>query len=292
MTPEQVGVREEEADADGRERRQAEDLPLPHEHEREREEAGHREPRPRHPELEARGGREEEREEDDVRRAEVHGAALAGDGERDRDLFEEARLFLDDVARRAEGDGPDVHPRHDRRDERDPPELLEERDEPETREREGRELRDVRHRAHADELEAHAHERRQPGDDDEQVRPADPHDGQREPDRGHERRQDEQRDHREIGAVRKLGQALGERAVGHESCEQPRERERAPAADQYGGCSAHQGPSALKAFQNVVFAAWSSSEASMSGVTSTSTVGVKRWSVPTESVEIGSASGK
>ena len=49
---------------------------------------------------------------------------------------------------------------------------------------------------------------------------------------------------------------------------------------QYGGSSAHHGPSALKAFQNAVFAAWSSSAASMSGVTSASIVGVKRRTTP------------
>ena len=52
-------------------------------------------------------------------------------------------------------------------------------------------------------------------------------------------------------------------------------------AHQYGGCSAHQGPSALKAFQKAVFAGASSSASSMSGVTSAWIVGVKRWSAPT-----------
>src|SRR5262249_16504130 len=48
----------------------------------------------------------------------------------------------------------------------------------------------------------------------------------------------------------------------------------APADRQYGGSAAHQSPSDLKAFQKAVFAACSSSEASTSGTTSASTVGV------------------
>ena len=51
------------------------------------------------------------------------------------------------------------------------------------------------------------------------------------------------------------------------------------------------GPSALKAFQNAVFAAWSSSAASMSGVTSASIVGVKRRTTPGSASASGSASG-
>ena len=58
-------------------------------------------------------------------------------------------------------------------------------------------------------------------------------------------------------------------------------RTRRPARAQYGGSSAHQGPSALKAFQKRVFAGCSSSDSSMSGTKSASIVGVKRCSSPT-----------
>src|SRR5207249_6361379 len=58
------------------------------------------------------------------------------------------------------------------------------------------------------------------------------------------------------------------------------EDRRRPPTIQYGGSSAHQGPSALKAFQNRVFAGCSSSDSSMSGTTSAWIVGVKRASSP------------
>ena len=57
---------------------------------------------------------------------------------------------------------------------------------------------------------------------------------------------------------------------------------------QYGGCPDHQGPSALKAFQKPVFADWSSSDSSTSGVTSASIVGVNRWSTPSAAGSSGS----
>ena len=65
----------------------------------------------------------------------------------------------------------------------------------------------------------------------------------------------------------------GDRSVDDERDHQPDEREGPPPA-QYGGCSTHQGPRALKAFQNRVFASWSSSDSSTSGVTSAAIVGV------------------
>ena len=205
-----------------------------------REEPGHAEPAPADTKAESRSGREEEREEDDVGRAKVHAAAIR-EREGDRDALEEPRLLFDDVAGRPECHGPDVHPRDDHRDERDPPELLEERDEPEAGERERRELRHVRGRFGSDEVEPDPRERRDSGDDDEEMRPPRVHDGEREPDRRHERGHDEERDDGEVDAGREVGEPVGDCAVDDERCEQPGERERAPAADQYGGCSPTRG---------------------------------------------------
>ena len=79
-----------------------------------------------------------------------------------------------------------------------------------------------------------------------------------------------------LGQLREIG---GDGAEDHERPAQARVRARGRGrARQYGGCSDHQGPSALKASQNAVFAACSSSDASTSGVTSASIVGVNRWS--------------
>src|SRR5207245_9439519 len=69
----------------------------------------------------------------------------------------------------------------------------------------------------------------------------------------------------------------------------PESRQRAPA--QYGGVWLHHSPSTLKAFQNAVFAGCSSSDSSMSGVTSPWIVGVSSWSSPSTSAS-SRASGK
>ena len=68
-------------------------------------------------------------------------------------------------------------------------------------------------------------------------------------------------------------------------------RRRGSAPAQYGGVWLHHSPSTLKAFQNAVFAGCSSSDSSMSGVTSPWIVGVSSWSSPSTSVS-SRASGK
>src|SRR5204862_7831686 len=58
------------------------------------------------------------------------------------------------------------------------------------------------------------------------------------------------------------------------------EEARGPGRRQYGGNSAHQGPRALKAFQNFVLDGCSSSDVSMFGTYRACTAGVHSWSVP------------
>ncbi len=82
-----------------------------------------------------------------------------------------------------------------------------------------------------------------------------------------ERRKHDHGVERDVEPGRKSGEMARAGSVGDEQDEQRGERRRPPTA-QYGGCSAHHGPRALKAFQNAVFAGASSSASSMSGVTS------------------------
>ena len=103
--------------------------------------------------------------------------------------------------------------------------------------------------------------------------------GQSEPRYGERERQHQQRDDEDIRPVAELGKRAGAGVPGDEGHENGGER-RSPPARQYGGSCAHHGPSALKAFQNAVFAACSSSAESMSGVTIASIVGVKRRTTP------------
>ena len=106
---------------------------------------------------------EEEREEQHVRNPEVRGAALAGNGEREREVLEHARVVMDDRVRRAAPDGVRVDPGDDQRDDDDPRRLLEEVEEQPAGERRGAELRERRRALPADhgedDGEDDAHER-------------------------------------------------------------------------------------------------------------------------------------
>ena len=62
-------------------------------------------------------------------------------------------------------------------------------------------------------------------------------------------------------------------------------------AYQYGGSASYHSPRARNASQNARFEAWSSSDSSMAGTTSTSIVGVRCWTRPTSS-STGAASGR
>ena len=205
-------------------------------------------------------------------------AVSPGRREGDRDLLEDPGPLLDDVLRRTGGDGPDVDPRDEHRDERDPPQLLEEREEPEAREREARQLGDVGGRVGSDQRESDGEDSGRDREPDERQRPQ-ASERECEPDGGRKRREDDDGMERDVDSGRQTGEATGDRAVDREDDEERTERRRATPA-QYGGCSAHQGPSALKAFQKAVFAGASSSASSISGVTSASIVGVYRWIAP------------
>ena len=227
-------------------------------------------------------------------------AVSPGVRERDRDALEEPRA----AARRRSCVGPAATDQmsthgHERGDEGDPPELLEELKEPEAeRARSTRAWRRSKRTAAG----RRARGRRSRG------RARAPPPGARAPARAPCQRKQRARSQRDESpadearritrrrrAKRELGQLRGEqrrdRAVRDE---RPAERARARASvarSQYGGCSAHQGPSALKAFQKRVFAACSSSDSSMSGVTSASIVGVNRWISPPRSGRAGRRAG-
>ena len=111
-------------------------------------------------------------------------------------------------------------------------------------------------------------------EDDQLDRPQ-PSQRQGEPDRGGERREHDDSVEGDVDARREAWQMRRYGRIPDEADEDDAERG-GPAPAQYGGCSAHQGPSALNAFQNAVFAGASSSASSTSGVTSAWIVGVKR----------------
>src|SRR5213083_2050979 len=98
--PQQVGVRQQEAERDARQRRKPGEVAPDREDEREPEAEGHPDPRPADAETEARRGAEEEREEEDVGRAEMRRALLARHPEGHGEILEEPRLLRDDVLRR------------------------------------------------------------------------------------------------------------------------------------------------------------------------------------------------
>src|SRR5262249_41025188 len=93
----------------------------------------------------------------------------------------------------------------------------------------------------------------------------------------------------DVPPVRQRRQRVDRVVPGGQAGGEREEREAATEA-QYGGSSAHQAPSTLKAFQNAVFAGCSSSEASMSGTTSACAVGVSCCSSPSAG-STGCASG-
>ena len=88
-------------------------------------------------------------------------------------------------------------------------------------------------------------------------------------------------DHLAVGAAEKVGRQIGAE----------RRRPTRARCAQYGGSSAHHVPSVLNADQKLVFAPCSSSDSSMSGVTSASIVGVNRCSSPGRSPSRGSVRG-
>ena len=112
------------------------------------------------PKLEAGRRGEEQREEEDVRWADVGRVLLARESERDRDAIEEARLLRDDVLGRSAPDREHVDPGDDQRDQHDPRERLEHAHEPEADRRQCEKLRDVEQRAEPGEVEQEPRARR------------------------------------------------------------------------------------------------------------------------------------
>src|SRR5829696_1728076 len=273
--PQQVGVHQQKGHREQRQRGQPDHVEGDGQHDREAERRGHREPRPEGPQPEPHRGGKEEREEQQVGKAEVGGRPLARDPERERKRGEDLGLLVDDVSGRAAPHGQRVDERDDRGDERNPEHRLEERQEPEADQRHRHELREVRECVQArqrqqqrEDGESHRGERELPR----------PPEGQQEPHDGEHGRQQDEREPRHVPPQGGVPERLVDGVVRGEPSDE--DRERAVASAQYGGRSAHQGPSALNAFQNRVFAGCSSRDSSMSGVTSAWTVGVNRWSSP------------
>ena len=112
------------------------------------------------PQPEADGRAQEEREEEDVREAELRRVVLAGEREGDRERVEDLRLLLDDHLRRPLEDGVRVHRDDQHRDEQHPAHRFEEGEEPPARARHRGELDEVRGDVEPGELE-------EDGEDDE-----------------------------------------------------------------------------------------------------------------------------
>src|SRR5205085_9483239 len=237
-------------------------------------------------EPEAGGGAEEEREEHQVGKAEARDAGLARDREAEGERRDAARM-LEDPARRPPEDRVDVDPGDERGDQRHPGRALEDGEEDERGRRRSTKLREACdvdragglegacRGAECEREEEELHERRAP-------------ERERDVDEAEDGRHEQEREAGDGPPEREAWPRAGGRVVGGEGGREGDER--GDAAAQYGGSSAHQGPSALKAFQKRVFAACSSSDSSTSGTTSASIVGVKRWR-PSVSGSTGSASG-
>ena len=234
---------------------------------------GHREPRPADAEVPARGRGEEERVEEDVGRAEVRGAA-AGDDERDRDGRVDLEVVRGDRLRRPAPDGDRVDERDDERDEDDPGQLLEEPEERPAGEDRRPELREVRGEppvAQAeDEREQREHDRRRDEQPAASTRAAARADEQQR--RRHARTTETITIAGHRSSRPRCGATMNHVHATRRAATNGRD---GGAAPQYGGSRPTTSPSTLKAFQNAVFAGCSSSDSSMSGVTSAWIVGVK-----------------
>src|SRR3954452_2345618 len=196
-------------------------------------------------------------------------------------------MVVDDLVcrtvRREDRDGVDDG--DDRRDQDHPAELLEEPQERPARAGVGSELREIGSEV---EVLLPRHDRDEPEADRCYGDPAPRPQGKREVDEAERRRHHRRRDDSDGRPERDRTQMRRDRVPRHDrSCENDEERD----AAQYGGVSLHHSPSTLKAFQNAVFAGCSSSDSSMSGVTSPWIVGVSSCSSPSTSAS-SRASGK
>src|SRR5262249_15067986 len=162
LRPDEVGVGSQERDREQRQRRQT---ALPHRCDCERgaEGRGHRDPGQPRAQTEARGGGEEQREEQQVGESEIRRRRFARDREGDGKGREDVLVVLDDLVRRParREHGECVDERDDARDEDDPAQLLEVREECEAEEGDGEELAEVLRRLPAG-LVTRPRERRKP----------------------------------------------------------------------------------------------------------------------------------
>ena len=177
------------------------------------EQCDHREPCPGDAEAEAVRGREEQREEEDVRRAEIRRAVLTGDAEGDRDGVEHLRLLLDDVFRRPAPHRDRVDPRDDHGDQRRPHHVLEPGEEPEADADEREQLREVVGHVELGEMEQDRERgEREPG---RQHRPVGP-ERQQQPNERERRREEDERQEEEVGPEPALPEPVGSRGVERE----------------------------------------------------------------------------
>ncbi len=225
--PDQVGVREQEAEADRRQRRQARHVRRDGEDEGGAEQARHPEPRPRDSQPEAIGRAEEEREEEDVRRAEIRARVrrLARDPKRDRHLLEDPGLLRDDVVRRPSPHRDGVDPGNEQRDQHRPGERLEVGEEPESERGQREELREVEEDVELGEPEEHREDGQRRADKEE---PAARSRSQRqhEPDHRRRRREEHEDEERDVRGEPAVPEQSGPGAVRREPERDAGERQR------------------------------------------------------------------
>ena len=157
--------------------------------------------------------REKEREEDQVRDAEVRRVGLTGHGERERHPFEDAFVMVDDRVRRPAPNRVGVDPRDDQRDDDDPRLFLEEVEEDPAEERRSAELRKGRRPLPVQEREP---DRQTEEDESDEPAPRHAVQRQQEPDRREHGGDDEHRDDGDVPPQRQVAQVLVQREVRRE----------------------------------------------------------------------------
>src|SRR5579859_4014836 len=183
----------------------------------------------------------------------------------------------DDVVRRPLPDRVRVDPRDQAGNEDDEPDRLEQPQEREADQRRSGKLAEVRDLAEPRGLEA---PRDQPERETRRKRSPPAPERQREIDEPEHGRDEDERDPGYVPPGRGVPERGRPGVVAGDRGRERDEQRDARAQAQYGGSAAHQSPSDLKAFQKAVFAGCSSSDASTSGTTRASTVGVNCWSTP------------
>src|SRR5207248_43489 len=190
------------------------------------------------------------------------------------------QVVMDVVLRRPPGDGVGDEEWHDRHDEYHPAELHEQREEGPAQARVGGELREVGGEVPVRLPRAHRGDREDDaGGEDRAARP----ERKRQEDEPERRGQHAGGDDRDGRPEPDVVQMRSDGIPRHHRDGENDERldpQATPGDRQYGGVWLHHSPSTLKAFQNAVFPGCSSSDSSMSGVTSPWIVGVYSCSSP------------